>query len=191
MPGPRQGVFTQNLSEFFFSLRWTREGWCWQKEGGLGPHPVPPPSSASAMRMRDPPPRNFSFPERLCSPPVSARCRGKMAAPMSEGSPALEPGAAPYGNFPNYSRFHPPEGRVSLLPGGLLQSLFPAAARPLLGLDVGCNSGVRGRLGGQREGEAAGQQVWGEGKRGGGGRGCGGRLERFGGSRWSGVLGGL
>lgn len=153
--------------------------------------PVPPPSSASAMRMRDPPPRNFSFPERLCSPPVSARCRGKMAAPMSEGSPALEPGAAPYGNFPNYSRFHPPEGRVSLLPGGLLQSLFPAAARPLLGLDVGCNSGVRGRLGGQREGEAAGQQVWGEGKRGGGGRGCGGRLERFGGSRWSGVLGGL
>ncbi|XP_074021002.1 RNA 5'-monophosphate methyltransferase [Numenius arquata] len=64
-----------------------------------------------------------------------------MAAPMSEGFPASEPGAAPYGNFPNYSRFHPPEGRVSLLPGGLLRSLFPAAARPLLGLDVGCNSG--------------------------------------------------
>ncbi|NXN75396.1 BN3D2 methyltransferase, partial [Himantopus himantopus] len=73
--------------------------------------------------------------------PGARGSQGKMAAPISEGSPALEPGAAPYGNFPNYSRFHPPEGRVSLLPGGLLQSLFPAAARPLLGLDVGCNSG--------------------------------------------------
>lgn len=80
---------------------------------------------------------------------------GKMAAPTSRGSRGFEPGAAPYGNFPNYSRFHPPEGRVSLLPPGLLRSLFPAATRPLLGLDVGCNSGVRarhaagsGRLGG-------------------------------------------
>ncbi|NXD46066.1 BN3D2 methyltransferase, partial [Copsychus sechellarum] len=66
---------------------------------------------------------------------------GKMAAPMSQDSRVPEPGAAPYGNFPNYSRFHPPEGRVSLLPQGLLRSLFPAATRPLLGLDVGCNSG--------------------------------------------------
>ncbi|NXR40235.1 BN3D2 methyltransferase, partial [Zosterops hypoxanthus] len=66
---------------------------------------------------------------------------GKMAAPTSRGSRGFEPGAAPYGNFPNYSRFHPPEGRVSLLPPGLLRSLFPAATRPLLGLDVGCNSG--------------------------------------------------
>ncbi|NWW71567.1 BN3D2 methyltransferase, partial [Climacteris rufus] len=66
---------------------------------------------------------------------------GKMAAPMNRGSRGPEPGAAPYGNFPNYSRFHPPEGRVSLLPQGLLRSLFPAAAHPLLGLDVGCNSG--------------------------------------------------
>ncbi|XP_023798941.1 pre-miRNA 5'-monophosphate methyltransferase [Cyanistes caeruleus] len=64
-----------------------------------------------------------------------------MAAPMSRGRRGPEPGAAPYGNFPNYSRFHPPEGRVSLLPQGLLCSLFPAATRPLLGLDVGCNSG--------------------------------------------------
>lgn len=83
------------------------------------------------------------------------RSSGKMAAPTSRGSRDFEPGAAPYGNFPNYSRFHPPEGRVSLLPPGLLRSLFPAATRPLLGLDVGCNSGVRarhaagsGRLGG-------------------------------------------
>ncbi|NWH84125.1 BN3D2 methyltransferase, partial [Aegithalos caudatus] len=66
---------------------------------------------------------------------------GKMAAPMSRERRGTEPGAAPYGNFPNYSRFHPPEERVSLLPQGLLSSLFPSATRPLLGLDVGCNSG--------------------------------------------------
>ncbi|XP_006275768.2 RNA 5'-monophosphate methyltransferase isoform X1 [Alligator mississippiensis] len=77
-----------------------------------------------------------------------------MAAPMRREAAAaagrtaaapggLEPGAAPYGNFPNYSRFHPPEGRVRLLPNGLLRRLFPARARarPLLGLDLGCNSG--------------------------------------------------
>ncbi|XP_062975835.1 RNA 5'-monophosphate methyltransferase [Elgaria multicarinata webbii] len=73
-----------------------------------------------------------------------------MAAPMSEGGKALvdaEPsvlpgGAAPYGNFPDYSRFHPPEGRVRLLPTALLSELFPSPrAGPLLGLDVGCNSG--------------------------------------------------
>ncbi|XP_052558878.1 RNA 5'-monophosphate methyltransferase [Tympanuchus pallidicinctus] len=64
-----------------------------------------------------------------------------MAAPTNEGGLAFEPGAAPYGNFPNYSRFHPPEGRLRLVPGGLLRQLFPSDARPLLGLDVGCNSG--------------------------------------------------
>ncbi|XP_044535305.1 RNA 5'-monophosphate methyltransferase [Gracilinanus agilis] len=55
-----------------------------------------------------------------------------------------EPGAAPYGNFPCYSRFHPPEQRLRLLPPALLQRLFPPGGldpRPLLGLDVGCNSG--------------------------------------------------
>lgn len=89
-----------------------------------------------------------------------ARCTtGKMAAPMSRGSRGADPGAAPYGNFPNYSRFHPPEGRVNLLPQGLLSSLFPAATRPLLGLDVGCNSGVRGRHGGAWRGRAGGN--WG------------------------------
>lgn len=101
-----------------------------------------------------------------------------MAAPMSERSPASEPGAAPYGNFPNYSRFHPPEGRVSLLPGGLLRSLFPAASRPLLGLDVGCNSGVRERLGGQRWAGSRPRSSrlegsWGEGRCWGGGLGVG------------------
>uniref|UniRef100_A0A8C6K1W8 RNA methyltransferase n=1 Tax=Melopsittacus undulatus TaxID=13146 RepID=A0A8C6K1W8_MELUD len=64
-----------------------------------------------------------------------------MAAPRSEASACPEPGAAPYGNFPNYSRFHPAEDRVRLLPRGLLRSLFPGPERPLLGLDVGCNSG--------------------------------------------------
>lgn len=127
----------------------------------LVPVPISPPRPQVLRRLQlcacPPPPRNLSAPERFCSlrfppgPAPGARgSEGKMAAPISEDSPALEPGAAPYGNFPNYSRFHPPEGRVSLLPGGLLQSLFPAAARPLLGLDVGCNSGVRGRLGGHR-----------------------------------------
>ncbi|XP_027766064.1 pre-miRNA 5'-monophosphate methyltransferase [Empidonax traillii] len=73
-----------------------------------------------------------------------------MAAPMAEeapgpdpgrGSRGPDPGAAPFGNFPNYSRFHPPESRVSLVPPGLLQALFPDRPRPLLALDVGCNSG--------------------------------------------------
>ncbi|NXM55471.1 BN3D2 methyltransferase, partial [Illadopsis cleaveri] len=55
---------------------------------------------------------------------------GKMAAPMGRGSRGPEPGAAPYGNFPNYSRFHPPEGRVSLLPRELL---IPPPPLPWLG----------------------------------------------------------
>lgn len=56
----------------------------------------------------------------------------------------LEPGAAPFGNFPHYSRFHPPEQRLRLLPPELLRRLFPQSSetRPILGLDVGCNSGV-------------------------------------------------
>lgn len=56
----------------------------------------------------------------------------------------LEPGAAPFGNFPHYSRFHPPEQRLRLLPPELLRRLFPQSpeTRPILGLDVGCNSGV-------------------------------------------------
>nr|XP_020671418.1 pre-miRNA 5'-monophosphate methyltransferase [Pogona vitticeps] len=70
----------------------------------------------------------------------------KMAAPTGEGRTGglslLPGGAAPYGNFPDYSRFHPPEGRLRLLPGSLLSELFPSPrAGPLLGLDVGCNSG--------------------------------------------------
>lgn len=56
----------------------------------------------------------------------------------------LEPGAAPFGNFPYYSRFYPPEQRLRLLPPELLRRLFPQGpeTKPILGLDVGCNSGV-------------------------------------------------
>lgn len=64
---------------------------------------------------------------------------------VSEGKKqVLEPGAAPFGNFPHYSRFHPPEQRLRLLPPELLRRLFPQGpqTKPILGLDVGCNSGV-------------------------------------------------
>lgn len=63
----------------------------------------------------------------------------------TENPGALKPGAAPFGNFPHYSRFHPPEQRLRLLPRELLRQLFPLEGperRPILGLDVGCNSGV-------------------------------------------------
>lgn len=77
---------------------------------------------------------------------MSARCKV-----LADAEPPVLPGgAAPYGNFPNYSCFHPPEGRVSLLPATLLSELFPnPRAGPLLGLDVGCNSGVRKRRSGR------------------------------------------
>ncbi|XP_028644140.1 RNA 5'-monophosphate methyltransferase [Grammomys surdaster] len=61
-----------------------------------------------------------------------------------EDAGPLKPGAAPFGNFPHYSRFHPPEQRLRLLPPELLRQLFPPEGperRPILGLDVGCNSG--------------------------------------------------
>lgn len=81
----------------------------------------------------------------------------------------LEPGAAPFGNFPHYSRFHPPEQRLRLLPPELLRRLFPQSpeSRPILGLDVGCNSGVSyvggvGGLGAERSASSAfaGSLVW-------------------------------
>lgn len=72
--------------------------------------------------------------------------RGGVGEAVEEEHPgALEPGAAPFGNFPHYSRFHPPEQRLRLLPPELLRQLFPPEGpekRPILGLDVGCNSGV-------------------------------------------------
>lgn len=69
---------------------------------------------------------------------------GVEEAATEEEPRILEPGAAPFGNFPHYSRFHPPEERLRLLPPELLRRLFPQSSetRPILGLDVGCNSGV-------------------------------------------------
>lgn len=55
-----------------------------------------------------------------------------------------DPGAAPYGNFPNYYTFHPPENRLSLLPPGHLLELLNRQEKGeehLLALDVGCNTG--------------------------------------------------
>lgn len=70
---------------------------------------------------------------------------GGVEEAVAEQEPrVLEPGAAPFGNFPHYSRFHPPEQRLRLLPPELLRRLFPQGSetKPILGLDVGCNSGV-------------------------------------------------
>ncbi|XP_037371261.1 RNA 5'-monophosphate methyltransferase [Talpa occidentalis] len=75
--------------------------------------------------------------------PAEPDAAGEEEAKAEEDPRVLEPGAAPFGNFPHYSRFHPPEQRLRLLPPELLRRLFPprSEARPILGLDVGCNSG--------------------------------------------------
>ncbi|KAM9319877.1 RNA 5'-monophosphate methyltransferase [Gastrophryne carolinensis] len=55
-----------------------------------------------------------------------------------------DPGAAPYGNFPNYYSFNHPEKRLSLLPPGRLYELLRGSGggeTQLLALDVGCNTG--------------------------------------------------
>ncbi|XP_042604863.1 pre-miRNA 5'-monophosphate methyltransferase [Cyprinus carpio] len=54
-----------------------------------------------------------------------------------------DPGAAPYGNFVNYYTFNPPENRLSLIPGTLLENIGLGSERVVI-LDVGCNSGVKG-----------------------------------------------
>ncbi|XP_073402246.1 RNA 5'-monophosphate methyltransferase [Dendrobates tinctorius] len=62
----------------------------------------------------------------------------------SEVAQREDPGAAQYGNFPNYYSFHPPETRTSLLPPGLLLELLRrhgGLGETLLALDVGCNTG--------------------------------------------------
>lgn len=74
---------------------------------------------------------------------------GAEEAKVEEEPRVLEPGAAPFGNFPHYARFHSPEQRLRLLPPELLSRLFPQGPekKPILGLDVGCNSGVSDRGG--------------------------------------------
>ncbi|KAM3936151.1 RNA 5'-monophosphate methyltransferase [Leptodactylus fuscus] len=62
----------------------------------------------------------------------------------SEPEDRQDPGAAQYGNFPNYYSFHPPETRISLLPPGLLLELLHrhgGLQDTVLALDVGCNTG--------------------------------------------------
>ncbi|CAH1249796.1 BCDIN3D [Branchiostoma lanceolatum] len=54
----------------------------------------------------------------------------------------FSPGAAPFGNFINYYSFNPPENRLKLLPADFYTILKENCTdRPLLGLDIGCNSG--------------------------------------------------
>lgn len=107
------------------------------------------PTSTLGARAQAPQVPGFRFrPPR--GPRVMAAAerlsRGGVEEAVEEEHPgALEPGAAPFGNFPHYSRFHPPEQRLRLLPPELLRQLFPPEGperRPILGLDVGCNSGV-------------------------------------------------
>eukprot|EP00058_Branchiostoma_floridae_P012444 XP_002597932.1 hypothetical protein BRAFLDRAFT_221489 [Branchiostoma floridae] len=57
--------------------------------------------------------------------------------------PEFQPGAAPFGNFINYYSFNPPENRLRLLPAEFYTIIKRYSAdRPLLGLDIGCNTGV-------------------------------------------------
>ncbi|XP_078621804.1 pre-miRNA 5'-monophosphate methyltransferase-like [Branchiostoma floridae x Branchiostoma japonicum] len=56
--------------------------------------------------------------------------------------PEFQPGAAPFGNFINYYSFNPPENRLRLLPAEFYTIIKRHSAdRPLLGLDIGCNTG--------------------------------------------------
>lgn len=90
---------------------------------------------------------------RLMAASAEQNVGGEEEAAVEEEPRVLEPGAAPFGNFPHYSRFHSPEQRLRLLPPELLSRLFPQGpeTKPILGLDVGCNSGVsdRGGIGGR------------------------------------------
>lgn len=52
-----------------------------------------------------------------------------------------DPGASRYGNFMNYYQFHSAEERVRQLPRDVWQSV--RSDRKYVGLDIGCNAGVR------------------------------------------------
>lgn len=55
----------------------------------------------------------------------------------------FDPGAARQGNFINYYQFNPAKNRVDLIPNDLIKQLdLGNADKPVLGLDVGCNTGV-------------------------------------------------
>ncbi|XP_069509761.1 RNA 5'-monophosphate methyltransferase [Ambystoma mexicanum] len=77
---------------------------------------------------------------------MAASVLEELSTVAAEGEPSLiaaeDPGAAPFGNFPHYYRFHPPKERVQLLSSELRSRLMDTkGSGPLLGLDVGCNSG--------------------------------------------------
>ncbi|XP_019614200.1 PREDICTED: pre-miRNA 5'-monophosphate methyltransferase-like [Branchiostoma belcheri] len=57
--------------------------------------------------------------------------------------PEFQPGAAPFGNFINYYSFNPPENRLKLLPKEFYTIIRRNCKdKPLIGLDIGCNTGV-------------------------------------------------
>ena len=59
---------------------------------------------------------------------------------MSQG---VDPGAARQGNFINYYQFNPADKRIKLLNQDLHKCFQnDDVSRPLLCLDVGCNTGV-------------------------------------------------
>ena len=61
-------------------------------------------------------------------------------AKAEEKRRVLESRAAPLGNFPYHSRFHPPEQRLRLLPPELLRRLFFPQSRDKA--DPGARRGV-------------------------------------------------
>lgn len=54
-----------------------------------------------------------------------------------------DPGGARLGNFINYYQFNPAQNRIVHIPKDLLKKHLPHFnSKPILGLDIGCNSGV-------------------------------------------------
>lgn len=127
-------------------LRWLRGGRLYSHSplpcsaGALEPGPRSPSLQVPDFRFRGDPEARL----RLMAASMKQATGGVEETAAEEEPRVLEPGAAPFGNFPHYSRFHPPEQRLRLLPPELLRRLFPQSpeTRPILGLDVGCNSGV-------------------------------------------------
>lgn len=56
-------------------------------------------------------------------------------------SAKTDPGASRHGNFINYYQFHPADERVRQLPHGIWRVAH--LDRKYVGLDIGCNAGVR------------------------------------------------
>ena len=85
------------------------------------------------------------------SPRLRSRSALDLVKKMSSSSPPPPPqsdtplpgGSERHGNFKTYYKFNPAEARTKLLPASLLQDCFPDHPHnEIVGLDVGCNSGV-------------------------------------------------